>query len=141
MLARLFYYFVVISVQPLSFAEIVWSSNQYLLQCSKVKVAHWSLWSSKKGYWWGKVLVWNRGLVVDLGKLVLHAISQNFQYSGLKILACPSPQPFQHPFKNSTLLFTHNVYVVVQNFSWFKYLFSFVWNSLSYIIIPQNKIK
>ena len=77
------------------------SSNQYLLQCSKVEVAHWSLWSSKKGYWWGKVFVWNRGLMVDLGKLILHAISQNFQYSGLKFFACPSPQPFQHPSAKS----------------------------------------
>ena len=101
-MGRLFYYFVVISLQPLSFAEIVRSSNQYLLQCSKVEVAHWSLWSSKKGYWWGKVFVWNRGLVVDLGKLTLHAISQNFQYWGLI-----------HP----------QCICCGQNFSWFKFYF------------------
>ena len=117
----------------------MWSSNQYVLQCSKVEVAHWSLWSSKKGYWWGKVFVWNRGFMVDLGKLILHAISQNFQYSGLKSLACPSPQPFQHPSENSALVFTHNVYVVDQNFSWFKFyflLFQTHYHTLSY---PKTK--
>ena len=139
MLGRLFYHLVVISLQPLPFVEIVRSSNQYLLQCSKVEVAHWSLWSSKKGYWWGKVFVWNRGLMVDLGKLILHAVSQNFQYSGLKFFACPSPQPFHHPSANPTQVFTHNVYVVVQNFSWYKILLSFV--SLWYVIIPKNKRK
>ena len=117
----------------------MWSSNQYVLQCSKVEVAHWSLWSSKKGYWWGKVFVWNRGFMVDLGKLILHTISQNFQYSGLKSLACPSPQPFQHPSENSALVFTHNVYVVDQNFSWFKFyflLFQTHYHTLSY---PKTK--
>ena len=141
MLGRLFYYLVVISLQPLPFAEIVRSSNQYLLQCSKVEVAHWSLWSSEKGYWRGKVFVWNCGLVVDLGKVILHAISENFQYSGLKFFACPSPQPFQHPSANPTQVFSHNVYVVVQNFSWFKfYCLLFHYDTLSYPKTKENKI-
>ena len=143
MLGRLFYYLVVISLQPLSLilqklcglpintyfsaVKLRWLIDH----CEAVRKA-----IDEERCLFGTVdswLIW-----VNSFYMLFHRIfnTQDWSFSHALLLS-PSSIHLQNPSQ----VFTHNVYVVVQNFSWFKYYcLLFHYDTLSYSKTKENKI-